>query len=312
MRFAAGLLLLSLAATSSGLCAEAMCSCIGPSGEFLVPMGAAIPADSRGIPFWGPTVVQWDGRELHPPDIAAFTIDRFVDGRRVPVAVELDVLSGPLISDGDRHQYTRLVLVSPRGGFVSGAQYLFTYSPRHDRKRRATNHPRDDPRETLVIVSDTTMAEAVSAGAARLDVGPPEHRSMRVAAGASCSVELPAVVADLTLQLPAALQRWHDVLLYTVTVDGRELWRPSASLCSYVAPGRSWQGHARELLYAACAATNDDDAARRAGRARYNLEPGAHEIVMTAWWPGVDAAISASATVDLSCNAADAAQRDRP
>lgn len=308
IRFATVVLLLSLPAASFALCNAAWCSCIGPPGEFLVPTGVQIPADGRGLPFWGPTVIRWTENGLQPVDPIPFSIDRFVDGRRVRVGVELEVLSGPLITDDHRHRYARLLLVKPRGGFVPENQYLFTYSPRSDRHAYATSHPRYDPRETLVIVGAETIADAAVGAEASLEVGAVAHRSMRVSAGASCSVEIDAAAAAITLRLPPRLERWREVLLYTVTVDGREIWKPSTSLCRDIPPGHSWEGRTRELVYAAC---GPDDEYGRISRARSNLEPGTHDVLMTAWWPGVETTVSAAATVQLTCDAVPA-PRERP
>jgi hypothetical protein len=296
----ATLALLSLPAASLALCNVAWCSCIGPPGEFLVPTGVQIPADSRGLPFWGHSAVRWTEDGLQPVDPTPFSIDRFVDGRRVRVGVELEVLSGPLITDDHRHRYARLLLVKPRGGFVPENQYLFTYSPRSDRHAYVTSHPRYDPRETLVIVGAEKIADAAMGAEASLEVGAVAHRSMRVSAGASCSVEIDAAAAAITLRLPPRLERWREVLLYTVRVDGREIWKPSTSVCRDIPPGHSWEGRTRELVYAAC---GPDDEHGRISRARFNLEPGAHDVVMTAWWPGVEASVSAATTVELTCDA---------
>lgn len=292
-RSVVALLLLATPAMSVGLCLEPMCSCIAPPGDFLIPIGAEIPADSRGLPFWGLGHVQWiDGeRQLFETD--AFTVERLVDGRRVRLRAEVELLDGPMVADSEDHRNDWLMLVSPAGGFVPGGQYVFTYNP-----VRSWRQP--TPRRTVVVVSELAFARLAAEEAPSLEVAPATRQSVRVEAGAMCSTEIDAVTVPITMNLPPALQRWQDILLYTVTIDGEEIWRPQSSVCSDVHPGESWQGRTRELLFTDCRVLDEENAWERPDD---SLDPGFHRVVMSAWWPGVEARASAAAVVELSCDA---------
>ena len=98
------------------------------------------------------------------------------------------------------------------------------------------------------------------------------------------------------MQLPSELQRWADVLLFTTTVDSEGIWRPQRSLCARVAPGESWTGRGSERVYASCGPPRNTYC-----DPYFVLPEGPHKVTMTAWWPGLDATMSASAPVELSC-----------
>jgi hypothetical protein len=297
------LLLLAIPATSRALCAAPMCSCAAGPGDFLIPTGAEIPADSRGIPFSGSGHLRWDGREMQLLNSDLFTVDRLQDGRWVRLRAVVEVLDGPMISDGANHQIDRLILVSPVGGFVRGGQYLFTHYPAYD-----WHDPQ--PRKVVVVVSELSFAELIDEEPPSLVVGEAVREAMFVETGGSCSTEIDAAAVPLRIELPTRLQRWQDVLLFSVVVDGEQIWRPQASLCADVPPGYSWKGRSRELLFSDCSAP-DRDNQRLWAQPHDGLDPGLHRVEMSAWWPGIEARASAATVVELSCGAPGSSSNQR-
>jgi hypothetical protein len=89
---------------------------------------------------------------------------------------------------------------------------------------------------------------------------------------------------------------WRDALLYLTIVDDKIAWRPVDDLCDSVAPGKSWVGTARELLYCDCA----PEVEKSAHAPIWSLEAGKHTVRMIAWLPGVAQTV-ATTTVSLSC-----------
>jgi len=270
-----------------------MCSCVS-AGGFLIPTGAEIPADSRGIPFSGSWHLRWDGREMQLLNTDLFTVDRLQDGRWVRLRADVEMLDGPMISDRANHQIDRLILVSPVGGFVPGDQYLFTHNPAYEWER--------GPQKIVVVVSELSFAELAVEEPPSLVVGEEVREAMVVETrGGSCATEIDAAAVPLRIELPARLRRWQDVLLFSVTVDGEQIWRPQTSLCSDVAPGHSWKGRGLELLFSDCSAPDRHEQGQWP-KPHDGLEPGFHRVEMSAWWPGIEARASAAAVVELSCD----------
>jgi hypothetical protein len=89
-----------------------------------------------------------------------------------------------------------------------------------------------------------------------------------------------------------SIEMWRGALLYFTIVDGRTVWRPTASICSSVPAGDSWVGPTRELLYWSCDGNG--------GRASSVLSKGEHSVKMIAWLPGVSQ-VNASTKVQLGC-----------
>ncbi len=279
-------------------CGEAICSCGVRDEGFLVNNGVEIPRDSRGIPWSG--LLDYDqARGLVVPATTGFRIERLVDGRRLPEHVELELLTGPPVGgrEGQRVSAAHLLLVSPRGGFQPGARYLFTDYGGH--RERSWARPGERPRQVVVMVSNLGLAEVIrSAGPATLRVGAPLREELRVMTTCgSCSVAVDAAQTAVSLELPRELERWSDVLLVTTTIDRGEIWRPQRSLCSRVAPGESWTGRGTELVFAACPGSDE-----RRCTPSWGLVEGEHQVEMTAWFPGIDVSISATASVVLACD----------
>lgn len=297
------LLVLLVTPASRALCAAPMCSCAGGPGEFLIPTGAEIPADSRGIPFSGRGHVDWVGDRMQLVNTDLFTVDRLQDGRWVRLRADVELLAGPMIADGANHEFDRLILVSPVGGFVRGSQYLFSHYPTYD-----WHDPQ--PRKVVVLVSELSFAELVAEEPPSLVVGEAVREAMSVETrGGSCSAEIDAAAVPLRIELPTRLRRWQDVLLFSVVIDGEQIWRPQTSLCADVPPGHSWRGRARELLFADCGAPGEG--IRRFSNPHDGLEQGFHRVDMSAWWPGIEARAVAAAVVELSCDAPDASSDQR-
>jgi hypothetical protein len=296
-RIALGLALAMLLASAGAdpACGSEACSCVVPDIGFLVMTGAEIPLDSRGIPWAG--ALDREDNEPVLPAASSFSIERVVEGGRIGVPVELELLTGPPVGDGAPFSMSHLLVVRPRGGFAAGGQYLFRDYGGQARYRAWRTV--EMPHEVVVSVSDSRLADAVAAAApASLETrehGVAELRVMTTCG--SCSVSIDAAQTGISLRLPAELRRWSDVLLYTTTVDGESIWRPQRHLCSRVAPGESWTGRGSELVFASCGTVGETRC-----RPSYDLANGEHEVEMTAWWPGVDASVSARANVELTCD----------
>jgi len=280
--------LLAASAGTRAVCASEVCSCMYQGGRFLVSTGAVIPLDSRGIP-WSGILWNRDG-ELELPDPTGFSIERIDASGRTGVGVELELVTGPLI--GEERFSSHLILVKPRGGFVAKAQYVFTDYGAHTVVRRVY----DEPRQVVITVSDRRLSGILSTVSASILASEQARAVLSVENGASCSILVDATQIALALELPAELSWWNDVLLFTTNVDG-EVWRPRTSVCSEIAPGESWMGRGADLVFASCT-----DSLPRSSRPSFELSEGRHDVVMTAWWPGVDVSISASTQVELSCS----------
>jgi len=277
---------------AGSVCAGVACSCVVPDDGFLVSVGAEIPRDSRGIP-WSGRLDDDDGRPVLP-NPTGFAIERLVEGGRVGLEVELELLNGPLIGDGSPWLSDYLLLVGPRGGFIAGAQYAFTDYGGHTSRGWPSLQ---EPRKVVVTVSDRSLSDVIEAsGEASLHVRYDGVADLGVMTTCgSCSVNINAAQVRLDMRLPDELARWRDVLLYTTTVDGA-IWRPRRHLCAPVAPGDSWVGRGLDVLFTDCGASTE-----RICKPYFGLSEGAHDVVMTAWWPGVEASVSAAARVELAC-----------
>lgn len=277
----------ALIPVAGSVCATEFCSCIGGGGRFLVMNGATIPLDSRGIP-WSGFISYNDNHEPVLPAATGFTIERVTPSGRTGVGVELELLTGPLV--GDERFSRPLLLVKPRGGFSTHAQYVFT-----DHGGHSGRFLRGAPRQVVVNVSDRRLLDGSDTASAELVATEQTRGELRVmATGGSCSIAIDAAQTRLELRLGGDLNQWRDVLLFSTSVDG-ELWRPRSSVCSQVAPGESWTGRGTDRVFADC--TPDHPY----GGPDFKLEQGRREVTVTAWWPGV-ASISGTTEVVLSCS----------
>jgi hypothetical protein len=216
------------------------CSCGVQEPRFAVDPAVALPADARGVLYFaeGGWVVDPGGAtDLgYPPLPAAsgFAIER-ADG--APIPHRIDVLREP-----GRWRHAGVVaygLVVRADEALPPGRYRFI-GPELD--------PFDKPEQVEVEIGPL----AVPSGAApTIALGPEEHGPLTVGVGVSCSAEVTAAHRTLAVTLPAELAPVASTLLYTTLVDGIE-WRPSASFCTSIAPGDSWQGRGKERLFAVC------------------------------------------------------------
>ncbi|MCB9764221.1 MAG: hypothetical protein H6739_30900 [Alphaproteobacteria bacterium] len=101
--------------------------------------------------------------------------------------------------------------------------------------------------------------------------------------GGSCSLEVPAATIEVVLEPDPSAMPWMEALLFTTLVDG-EPWFSAHDLNAEYAPGASWTGRGRDLLFTACG--------EQGQWADGSLPPGAHEVQLQARLAGHDAAWS--------------------
>jgi MYXO-CTERM domain-containing protein len=210
------------------------------------------------------------------PPASRFVIERVEPTGLVPIAVAVRPIEEPALWNPEDVQAVGLV--------VGGAEPLTPGTYRFTSIGALGAHV------------DATIAEApLTPGTIDLIVGEPMRAEVVVGTGMSCAEQLPATTRAIHVELPEAARPFAASLSYDTIVDGKP-WRPSKSLCSPTVPGRSWVGDGRELLFAVCA---------KGQQPEWNLEPGAHEVLMRIHAPGSDVAIeTAPVSVALACEGA--------
>lgn len=264
----------------------AACSCIWADHGFLVSSGTELPANARGVPWWGWLKLEDDRAEgrIARPDPRSFRVERVQEtGPAYAVPFSVELVRDPRLGDWT------LVLLVPSVPLEPGMRLRFIYErpPHLGADGREEHVP---PNQVEVIVTDKEL----TSDRVDLELGRRTRGELRTTTRAgSCSTKIDA--AQVEVGLPESVSRWGEALLYVTRVDG-EVWRPSSDLCAPVAPGRSWIAPGRERLFAMC---GDDDA--QPARPADNLEAGTHDVEMVAWLPGTNVEVTASRSVRLHC-----------
>lgn len=263
------------------------CSCVRVDAGFLIEPGTELPANARGVPWSG--WLEWDGTTTLPPGKDFFAVERLDGPEAGDVVFDLELLGGDLLRDDDV-----LALVAPREGFEPGGRYRFSF--RRPSFRTAADELPARYRLEVSVGREPLVAGSSGESAGSLAVWKTARDQLEVETRAgSCSVRVDAAQTGVELELPDELARWRDALLYVTRVDG-EIYRPASTYCGQTAPGRSWTGMARELLFADCEAQS-----RVWGRPEGVLPEGVHLVEMTAWLPGTEQTFEARRDVRLSC-----------
>jgi hypothetical protein len=131
-----------------------------------------------------------------------------------------------------------------------------------------------------------------------LKIGSPITKALGIAAGVSCGVSVNAAQLPIEMVLPEAMMAFRDQLYFETIIDGTDHWSPSASICTPVLPGTSWQGKGVDLLFSVC---GDTPALAHGG-----LASGRHTVEMRATLPGTGvSAVTSKVEVELRCKELD-------
>ncbi|MFN0245470.1 MAG: hypothetical protein ACKV2T_01095 [Kofleriaceae bacterium] len=106
----------------------------------------------------------------------------------------------------------------------------------------------------------------------------------------SCSIDLDAASAIVTLTHSADAEPWQDLLVYETLADS-QLWAPHTAINVSRPLGASWRGRARDQLYRVCV---DNDEGR-------GLAEGTHEAAFRAYLPGQAKLVATSVSVETAC-----------
>ncbi len=271
------------------------CICQRYDQGFLIASGVVLPADAVGLPWWG--TFPWKGDEIVAPPREWFRIERRDESGRRSLPVVIRWIEDELTSLGTDSGRDVLILVGPKGGLEPGASYVFTYTtPGGDGHPGWPRWRFEESIEVTVSRERVAWPRAGGAGsglrilARRFDML--ETETLR----GSCSTSILAAQLVLELELPAALERWREVLSFSVLVNG-SLWRPSSVLCLPTPPGRTLEGPSRIRLFADCSRPEEEITAPPFTR----LEEGSHSVRMVAWLPGAEGRFEAFREIHLSC-----------
>jgi len=277
---AAGLLCaFFLAPEQSAACS---CVCYFPTWGF-VSGGGLIPSNSRGLLWWGEFEGATGTDQGLPVQIAS------ASGELLPVEYEL-------VSKN-----RGLWLFRPRDGFKIGKSYVFTTRQVCQKPIRLLLSNQlfggiESERRVNVTVSDQAVVSP--AGPVALKVSSPITHPLGIAAGVSCGVSVNAAQLPIEMVLPEAMRAFRDQLYFETIIDGTDHWSPSASICTPVLPGTSWQGEGVDLLFSICGDTP--------ALAHEGLASGRHTVEMRASLPGTDvSAVTSKVEVELRCKEPD-------
>lgn len=218
--------------------AAAACTCSSGPARFLGTGSMTIPANGRGVVFWsggGPWVIDAGGSNVAwdpPPQTEEFTLQRVSKGAGKPIPLRVEPIVEPA-PWGKRGRAAWALRVVATEELLPGERYRFT-------------GPEDS---SLEVTVDKKRLE--NAAPLPLEIGPEAEGLLKVAAGMSCSMNAGAVWRAVSVKLPADVRSFLPALLVHTRVDGT-LWRPSESYCTPTAPGRSWRGEGKELVYSVC------------------------------------------------------------
>ncbi len=202
------------------------CTCwqeIG-AGRFYHGEGGMLPAGARGIPWSGPVVLKGSRGRL--------SLVRHVKGRKLPIKYTIEWGDG-------------VELIVPAGGLLPGAQYTASVSEADWRRTRAMRQQNPEyaayfqPAEITTTFSVAMEPLVPGEATLRLDAPRRDWVTTNWVSTGTCSASVSAVLVDLQVMLPAALEPFRDYLLYETIVDDHA-WMPLTSSCSPPEPGRSW------------------------------------------------------------------------
>lgn len=254
---------------------SAACSCLCdfPTWGF-VSEGGLIPSNSRGLLWWG----DFEGSNGTYQDLPV----QIANASGEPLPVEYELVD----------QSRRLWLFRPRDGFKIGQSYVFT-------TRQICWQLAGGPEfERRVSVTVSDQAAISPAGPVTLKIGSPITNALGIAAGVSCGVRVNAAQLPIEMVLPEAMMPFRDQLYFETIIDGTDRWSPSATICTLVLPGTSWQGKGVDLLYSVCGETP--------ALAQGELASGRHTVEMRASLPGTNvSAVTSKVEVDLRCKEPD-------
>lgn len=273
--------LLTLAAAGQPIPAWA-CSCGWDDGRFLIEDRGEVPANARGVVWWG--AFHGEDRKLRLPTTAELRVERWQGGLFLPVEHTIEPLTppGPKTDDGPT-----LFLLVPRQGMKAGQVYRFS------RVAEVTQGEPPEPTQSVEVTVGETAFDRKVAIELRAEALGKDTIGTTTLAG-SCQTEIEAARARIELVWPGPAEKWRPSLFFLTTVDGQP-WRPTESLCHQVPPGSSWQGPGRELLFATCAL------GEYGIRPALSLKEGEHRVEMKVWLPGTEAVATATTTVSLRC-----------
>jgi len=259
------------------------CTCFSPEPGFLAEPGAVLPSNAVGIPWVGKLCTEDPLRNTN-----AFVIERISDGAAVSVPPRLSYSEVPHALIGALPE--RLLMLSPEGGLVPGARYIFRYAPLPGSRKCGSFRNE----EVHVSVAVNTLFPFVNAPPAFLNVGDVVRRTTTIGSRAGmCSDSVDAVERAVSLVLPRDLFVLQGAILFSTFVNG-EPWKPSRMLCDSTAPGSSWEGRGRDRILVACNPAQPNTYIEV-------MPPGTQVVEMHAWLAGTENLLSASAVFELRC-----------
>lgn len=233
-------------------------------GSFLPGDGAHVPANLPGL-IWRP-MRPLDGAGTADPSqvVLATTADP-----ATPIPFTATALTG-----GD-------YLLVPQGPLVAGTSYVLVD---HTTCEATGAHG-----PSVTFTATATAPEPAELGALAASDDGIGSLTLGTVSG-SCSSDVSADRATITLAPSADAAPWLDVIEFETRVDGHE-WGSSDNLDEVDPPGQSWQGRGRDLLYEVCETMDDGVSA--------GLAAGTHQVELRATLPGSQAEI-ASAPIDVT------------
>ncbi len=226
--------------------------------------GSLVPADGATIPANAPALYWRPSSGASPA-----TIKLTVAGTGAPVAVT-EVVEG---------QNMVLALAEP---LVPGTQYILEETNECQYQSPVRSTFTAGPTASVPTTLGTTAREAI------------QHGELSIAtASGSCSVEVDAAHATITLAHSADATPWKDLLLYETLVDGQR-WSPAPAINVSMPVGASWRGRGRDELYRVC----EDNQGEGRG-----LAEGTHQATFRASIPGSATTFAASeVSVEIACD----------
>jgi hypothetical protein len=230
-------------------------------GGFVMPDAGTIPPGQREFAYWprycsdrGPVTVQ--------PEISATT----EKGRQTVV-----LRTHPPIEWGEPWSISLL------DGVPEGATTLTIWIPMEPGWERWANLNYPPSWVGHVVEVNTAPSRAVPDGT--ISVRAPQFGVLQVATwSGTCSKTVPSVYVDL--ELPDFLREAERLPAFSFQtfVDGK-LWSPMQQLGDDLHPGRSWQGAARDRVFALCGGTAERAVSPGEHTARFVVRDAAGAIV---------------------------------
>jgi hypothetical protein len=209
--------------------------------------GSLVPADGATIPANAPALY-WRPSEGQAPPTVKLTVAG--TGANVPFT---QVADGPSMV---------LTLAQP---LVPGTQYVLEETNECQYQQPIRSTFTAGPTAPLPTTLGTTQREASQRGNVTI-----------ATRGGSCSLDVDAAHASITLAHSADATPWKDLLLYETRVDGQG-WAPSTAINVTTAVGASWRGRGRDQLYRVCVDNHGEG---------QGLAEGTHQAAFRARLPG--------------------------